>query len=435
MRPFQNRKQAGQLLSERLMSFKLLNPIVLAVPRGGVPVAVEVAKRLNAPLDFLMVKKIGAPRNPEMAVGAVSENSEPYFNESLIESLHIDRKVLHRIAKQKVIDLRNQLHKFRGSSAPLDVQNRMVLLIDDGIATGTTLLTAIEFLRHKKPSRIVVATPVAARESIHELQAVADDVICLFAPEDLQAVGFWYEDFDQVSDEEVIQSLHDFSMATTGRPSDEVVIRRNNLELRGQLLDVPHSKACIVFVTGKPRKYLSPMNRYLAQYLNKQGMSTLLISLLTEAELTSSSEEVDFATLASRLVLVMDWLHKYLEPQHTPMALIAVDSGATLAFNVLGMISQPIFGLVSCGRFTKPPQELLRQVHIPTLIIIAGQDDRGLSIGEQTEKEMPSCKMIQIFGVDSDFQSEGALDELATEASSWLHRHLPFEQKPNLEVY
>ncbi|QDK38676.1 erythromycin esterase family protein [Bdellovibrio sp. NC01] len=257
MKIFSDRIDAGKKLAERLFSFKAQHPVVLAIPRGGVPVAFEVAQKLHAPLDLIMVKKIGAPRNPEYAVGAVSEDQKPILNEGLLTLHGLNKMAIEEIANEKIQEIRKQMQNLRGSATPLHIAGKTVLLIDDGIATGTTLITAIKFIRAKNPAKVIVAAPVGARDSVYQLQAIADDVICLETPENFAAVGEWYQNFDQVSDDEVktlmqqrkIHSAHHSSASKNSGPDDIVQeIADCSMPVRG-----PQSWEALIDHLGKTR--------------------------------------------------------------------------------------------------------------------------------------------------------------------------------------
>ena len=204
---FKNRQVAGQLLAEKLMEFKSQSPLVLGIPRGGIPVAFEVAKKLQAPLDLLAVKKIGSPTNLELAIGAVSEDGKPWLNKQIIHYLRIGAEELQRIVKLKTDEVKKQSLRLRGSSQGIDVEGKTLIIVDDGIATGATLSAAIALLRSRKAKQIIVATPVAPESTLQLIAKVADRVVCLHAPEYFNAVGDWYDDFTQVSDDEVIEML------------------------------------------------------------------------------------------------------------------------------------------------------------------------------------------------------------------------------------
>jgi len=205
---FQNRKEAGQLLAEKLLPLQKEHPLILAIPRGGVPVAVEVARRLGADLDVLIVKKIGAPTNPELAIGAICEDGKPWLNTRIIGLLGIKTAMLKQLSEEKFEEVRLQARRLRGLRPHRTVKGRTVILIDDGIATGSTLLAAINLLRPQSPEKIIVAAPVASVSCLEELQKVSDEVICLNTPIYFYAVGDWYFDFPQVSDREVLRLLY-----------------------------------------------------------------------------------------------------------------------------------------------------------------------------------------------------------------------------------
>ncbi len=204
---FQNRKEAGRLLAEQLLVFKKDKPLILAIPRGGVPVAVEVARRLGADLDLMFVKKIGAPMNPELAIGAICEDGRPWLNSRIVGLLGIKTAALKELSDEKSEEVRTQARRLRGSRPSIPVAGRTLILIDDGIATGATLLAAIHLLRTQNPGKIIVAVPVAPAAGIEEIEKNSDGVICLKTPYYFYAVGDWYVDFPQVPDREVLRLL------------------------------------------------------------------------------------------------------------------------------------------------------------------------------------------------------------------------------------
>jgi putative phosphoribosyl transferase len=177
--------------------------IVLALPRGGVPVAVEVAKALGAPLDVFLVRKLGVPGHPEFAMGAIAEGGVAVLSDDVIRSLGISQALVEQTKVRERLELDRRDRLYRGSRRPPVVQDRTVILIDDGLATGSTVEAAILALRILKPARIVVAAPVGARESCHRIGRIADEIVCAEMPEPFSAVGVWYEDFSETSDEEV----------------------------------------------------------------------------------------------------------------------------------------------------------------------------------------------------------------------------------------
>ncbi len=223
MGSFHNRADAGRQLAQRLTEYAgRADVLVLALPRGGVPVAAEIAAALDAPLDVFLVRKIGVPSQPELAMGAIAEGGVTVLSEALISSLGIPASLVEQVAARERLELDRRSQVFRGARQAPVVTGRTVILVDDGMATGATMEAAAIALRERGPARIVVAVPVGAREACARLAQVADDLVALAIPESFQAVGQWYDDFAQTSDEEVTEILayvgRGFSPGSTRRP-------------------------------------------------------------------------------------------------------------------------------------------------------------------------------------------------------------------------
>src|SRR3981189_1001487 len=201
---FRDRRDAGRLLAEKLAAYaNRPDALVLALPRGGVPVAVEVARALGGALDVFVVRKLGVPGYEELAMGAVATGGVRVLNDQLVERLGIPEQMIDAVAARELQELARRERLYRGSRPPPDVRGRTVILVDDGLATGATMQAAIEALRQQNPARIVVAVPTASPDTCEEMKAKADDVICAITPEPFHAVGLWYQDFSQTTDEEV----------------------------------------------------------------------------------------------------------------------------------------------------------------------------------------------------------------------------------------
>lgn len=198
-----NRTEAAQQLSDRLDQYSGKDGVVLAIPRGGIPIGYEIAKKLNWPLDIVLSKKIGHPTNKEYAIGAVSLTGYVLNHDVPVPRDYIEDEVA-RIRTE----LQNKYHKYLDDQDPEVITDKIVILTDDGVATGQTLLSTIELLRRDKPSKIVVAVPVSSPKALKKIEEQVDEVICLLTPEDFRAVGQFYESFEQVSDEEVMDKLH-----------------------------------------------------------------------------------------------------------------------------------------------------------------------------------------------------------------------------------
>ena len=199
-----NRTEAGRLLAKKLTAYANRSDVlVLGLPRGGVPVAFEVAKALNLPLDICLVRKLGVPVHKELAMGAIAMGGVMVLNDEVIKWRRISRQAIDAVARRERLELRRRDRLYRGDRPIPDLRNRTVILIDDGIATGSTLRAAIAALRKLQPKSIVVAVPVAPPSTCNQLQAEVDEVVCLRTPEPLSSISLWYEDFSQTTDEEV----------------------------------------------------------------------------------------------------------------------------------------------------------------------------------------------------------------------------------------
>lgn len=210
---FEDRVDAGRQLGARLSRMNLQDPVVLALPRGGVPVAAEVARALHAPLDLVLVRKIGAPSQPELAIAAVADGAEPALeiDESTLAASGASREYVARQVGAHLQEIERRRRLYLQGRAPLDLEGRTAVLVDDGIATGTTARAAIQALRWRHPRRIVLAVPVAPAEELPALASLVDELVCLSQPSYFRAVGAHYRDFEQTTDDEVRDLMSQFS--------------------------------------------------------------------------------------------------------------------------------------------------------------------------------------------------------------------------------
>jgi predicted phosphoribosyltransferase len=206
--PFADRRDAGRRLTDLLREARLAEPVIVGLPRGGVPVAAEIAAALGAPLEILAVRKLGAPGNPEYGVGAIAEDGTRVVDPEATAVLGIRNGELDAIAAREREELRRRVTAYRGDRPPPDLHGRTVVVVDDGAATGLTDVAAIQAVRRRQPRQVILALPVCSVEALELLRGEADEVVCLRAPHPFFGVGQWYRDFGQVSDREVIDALH-----------------------------------------------------------------------------------------------------------------------------------------------------------------------------------------------------------------------------------
>lgn len=210
-RPFQDRRAAGRRLAAALTAYhRHPDALVLALPRGGVPVGYEVARALELPLDLFLVRKLGVPGHEELAMGAIALGGVRVFNEQVVRALDLDPVTIAQVTAQEQQELARRAQLYRGDRPPLEVRGKSVLLVDDGLATGATMRAAALALRQLAPARLVIAVPTGSRDTCEELAALADELHCLIQPEPFQAVGLWYEDFAQTTDSEVQRLMAHF---------------------------------------------------------------------------------------------------------------------------------------------------------------------------------------------------------------------------------
>jgi putative phosphoribosyl transferase len=208
---FADRIEAGRLLADRLAGMELADPLVLALPRGGVPVGAEIARRLGAPLDVVLVRKIGAPDQPELAVGAIADGGSPeiVLNENLVQALHLGEDYIAAAAARELTTIERRRGEYAGVRPVVEPTGRTAIVVDDGVATGMTMQAALRGVRRRSPARLLAAVPVASREAVSMLRRECDAVVCLSAPRRFGSVGSFYLNFGQVSDEEVMRLLRE----------------------------------------------------------------------------------------------------------------------------------------------------------------------------------------------------------------------------------
>jgi putative phosphoribosyl transferase len=205
--PFEDRRDAGRRLAGKLARFQSERPVVFALPRGGVPVGYEISRSLRAPLDVFVSRKLGAPDQPEFGIGAVAPGGVRVLNKDVVRRLGIPADYIERITARETAEVGRRLRYFRGERPEPEVAGRTAILVDDGLATGVTARAAVEGLRTRGPHRLVLAAPVCAAQTAQLLKPAVDELVCLQSPTDLGAIGFWYRNFEQTSDEEVVELL------------------------------------------------------------------------------------------------------------------------------------------------------------------------------------------------------------------------------------
>ncbi len=439
---FQDRHEAGRRLAALLGHLREEQPLVVGIPRGGVPVAAEVASALGAPLDVAVVRKIGAPQNPELAIGALAEGGVHVLSERIVRMLGLSGAGLQTLIARAERELREYTRRYRGDREPVELTGRTVIVVDDGLATGSSALAAVRSLRGRGAKRVVLAVPVAAPQSLAALRAEADEVVCVEAPEDLWAVGYWYEDFRATTDQEVAALL---ARHASPAPSSEdgpapavaavsarplTVSVSPALSLDGDLTLPPRPRGIVVFAHGSGSSRRSPRNRAVARALNDGGFATLLFDLLTAGEESDRANVFDIPLLASRLVAASASLDEESEVGSLPLGYFGASTGAAAALSAAAELGSRVGAVVSRGGRPDLARNL-GAVRAPTLLIVGGADRQVLLLNRAARQQLrcPS-ELAVIPGATHLFEEPGALEQVSRLAIAWFEANLAHASSP-----
>ncbi|MGW6847929.1 phosphoribosyltransferase family protein [Streptomyces virginiae] len=422
---FTHRAEAGERLAEALRHLKGEDPVVLGLPRGGVPVAYRVARALGAPLDVVVVRKLGVPHHRELGFGAIGEGGVRVVSEDIVRGSRLGPPDIEAVEHAEAAELARQAARFRGDRPRVPLDGRTVIVVDDGIATGATAAAACEVVRAQGAARVVLAVPVAPPDAVARLGSTADEVVCLATPHAFRAVGEWYQDFSQTPDEEVVFLLARAAADPAGRPpvrAVEVEVDTSGPVLVGDLALPEGAGAVVVFAHGSGSGRRSPRNRSVAADLNRAGLATLLLDLLTPEEEADRANVFDIETLARRLAEATAWLRRR---EFLPAGWFGASTGAAAALWAAGEAGADIGAVVSRGGRPDLAGERLTVVRAPTLLIVGGRDSTVLDLNRRAQRELRCENRLEIVpGATHLFEEPGALDEVARLAGDWFTRHL-----------
>jgi putative phosphoribosyl transferase len=424
---FRDRAEAGRRLAERLEEFRDDEPVVLGLPRGGIPVAAEVARALGAPLDVVVVRKLGVPWHAELGFGAVGEGGITLLNQELIDEIDVTPEEVRTVVATERASLQRRVERYRAGRAPIDIEGRTVILIDDGIATGFTVRAAIEVVRRRGAGRVVLAVPVAPPGMVEDLRRLADEVVVIETHEPFVAVGQFYVEFLQTSDEDVARLLASLpGTKPTPVGGDPVVaceIDLGTVRLAGELATPPDPIGVVVFAHGSGSSRLSPRNRAVARALNRRGFATLLFDLLTSEEERDRANVFDIGLLAERLIGATQWLRKRSDVARRPMAYFGASTGAAAALWAAADLPHEIAAVVSRGGRPDLAASRLAEVTAPTLLIVGGRDEQVLELNRAAARQMRCVTRVAVVPFATHlFEEPGALDRVAELAIDWFER-------------
>jgi putative phosphoribosyl transferase len=418
---YADRHDAGRRLASQLLSLAQERPVVVALPRGGVPVALEAARALAAPLEILAVRKLGAPGNPELAVGAIAEDGTAVIDPRSASLLGMTQEMLDATLADASEELRRRVERYRDGRPTISVDGRTVIAIDDGMATGMTDLAAVRALRKRGARRVVVAVPVASAEAVSLLGDEADEVICPKVPRRLYGVGMWYADFGPVSDEEVLGLL-----AEAREPfAVDTAFDLGEVGLPARLVMPLTPRGCVVFAHGSGSGRLSPRNLAVGQVLAGQGFAAQLFDLLTEHEARRRELVFDVALLAERLALVTRAALGDPRLSSLPIGFFGASTGAAAALQAAAAADSGVSAVVSRGGRPDLAGDHLAAVRAPTLLIVGSEDREVLELNRRAAASL-RCEheLAVVPGAGHLFEEPGALEQVAALAGDWFARHL-----------
>ncbi|KEO50762.1 erythromycin esterase family protein [Thioclava pacifica] len=430
---FTDRAEAGRMLGERLAGMDPDRPIIYGLPRGGVPIALEVARKLGAPLDLVFVRKISAPGSPEVALGAIVDGAHPQMviNEAVRRHSHADAAYLESERARELEELERRRKRYLGDHKQVSPEGHTAILVDDGLATGATMKAALLGLRQQGAAQIWIAVPVAPASAIPEFEEIADRVVCLNPTNRFYGVGAFYDDFHQLSDEETVSLLQQGWGANddpdpteaTGLMCRAVVIPPHALE--GDLTVPADPKGLVIFAHGSGSSRLSPRNRAVAETLNARGFATLLFDLLTPEEAADRRNVFDIPLLAERITETVLYVSGEPDIEDLPVGLFGASTGAGAALVAAAGLGERIAAVVSRGGRPDLAGAHLGAVTAPSLLIVGGDDGQVLALNRSALADLTCEKALRIVpGATHLFEEPGTLEMVCAMAGDWFVQHL-----------
>ena len=452
---FGDRADAGRRLAGRLEHLRGGPLVVLGLPRGGVPVAAEVARALGAPLDVIVVRKLGVPFQPELGMGAVGEDGVKVINPRVVAAAEVTAAELAAVEARERAEVARRALRYRDGRPRVPLRGMAAVIVDDGIATGSTARAACQIARALGAARVVLATPVAPPRWQDRIGHDADETVAVITPAPFYAIGQFYADFSQTSDDEVVACLEQAAAArpvpaprpaadpvsasdppsADPRPHQqveaEVEVAAGAVRLPGVLTMPVGATGVVVFAHGSGSSRHSSRNRYVASILNESGLGTLLFDLLTADEEPDRSKVFDVGLLARRLEAATGWLASQPAAAGLPVGYFGASTGAAAALLAAAEPAADIAAVVSRGGRPDLAGPRLRLVRAPTLLIVGGNDLAVLGLNRAAQAELRCENDLVVVPLATHlFEEPGTLATAATAARDWLAAHMTASLRP-----
>jgi predicted phosphoribosyltransferase/pimeloyl-ACP methyl ester carboxylesterase len=418
---FQDRNEAGRMLAAFLKERNYERPVVLGIPRGGVPVAIEVARALGGELGVVVARKLGAPGYAELAIGATTASGVSYVNSEIAAAVGATDDYIAAEKARQVIEAQRREQLFDGRRRP-NVKGRVVLVVDDGIATGATAIAAVRAIKAEGASKVVLAVPVGPPPTIERLRAEADEVVCLHEDENFGAVGQFYVDFAPVSDDEVVRLLESASPRSQAPIERRVEVKRGGVRLVATLT-TPRGRGpfpLVIFVHGLGSGKDSPRNVVIASRLQDAGIATLLFDLSGHGE-SSSDPEDGMEAYVRDTEAMFAWALEQPEIDKNAIGIAGSSLGATIAAHAQaeGRVS-PLTMVLRA-----PPMEPaeFRAVSVPSLVLIGSHDPLRFGV-ERGVAGCPQLTLSVVEGASHLFEEPGTLEQALERTAKWFHEKL-----------
>ena len=425
---FRDREQGGRLLADQLEWYRATHPMILGLARGGVPVALEVARALDTDLDLVAARKIGAPGSPEYALGAIAEGGAVYVRREALADAGLSDDDVARLAEREAVELARRVHLYRGDRSMPDLTGRTVIVVDDGVATGATARAAARSVRLRGAARIVLAAPVIAAASVPELRRDFDDVVAVEMPSPFFAVAGWYERFDQVSDQQVLACLRQ------GARPEQLAISipfegPGSGTIEAELTVPAEARGLVMFVHGGGSTGRSPRDRVVAAEMQGAGFATMLLDRVTPDEVAGDEAAArprpDITLLSARVSAATRWMSAHPLTRDLPLGYFCTGAGATAAFVAASENPDLVGAVVSRGgRPDLAPSSTLPRVRAPVLLLVGSRDEEVVRLNRSVLRQLRSAQLAVIPGATQLFEEPGALEEVARLAAGWFAGHL-----------